>query len=200
MATPPLLRALGPTGTSSSPVLGRSRRLPGVLAHLTVTKTEKLRDTPATASTLSLVDGVLSLSELCAQLQVSVQTISDLRSQGRGPPGFRVGRELRFRVSEIDAWLTRLEAEDDQSRRSISSVTPQLASGSGLSGPPPDGQLERTIEVLLGTSARIGEVRAVRKCDVDLTVSPATVRICGTSCRRKASRPIASSTTPRLRS
>lgn len=77
-------------------------------------KTEKIRDKPAKSTTLSLVDGVLSLSELCAQLHVSAQTIYDLRSQGRGPRGFRVGRELRFRVSEIDAWLTRLEAEDDR--------------------------------------------------------------------------------------
>ena len=52
--------------------------------------------------------------------------------------------------------------------------------GAGFSGPPPDGQLEQIIEVMLGTSARIGEVLAIRKCDVDVTVSPATVRICGT--------------------
>jgi hypothetical protein len=36
--------------------------------------------------------------------------------------------------------------------------------GPGLSGPPPDGQLEQIIEVMLGTSARIGEVLAIRKC------------------------------------
>ena len=50
----------------------------------------------------------------------------------------------------------------------------------GLSGPKPDGQLEQIIETMLGTSARIGEVLAIRKCDVDVTVLPATVRICGT--------------------
>ncbi|GAA3539449.1 tyrosine-type recombinase/integrase [Nocardioides daeguensis] len=50
----------------------------------------------------------------------------------------------------------------------------------GTPGPPPDGQLEHIIEVMLGTSARIGEVLAIRRCDVDVTVSPATVRICGT--------------------
>lgn len=50
----------------------------------------------------------------------------------------------------------------------------------GNPGPPPDGQLEQIIEVMLGTSARIGEVLAIRKCDVDVTVVPATVRICGT--------------------
>jgi excisionase family DNA binding protein len=77
-------------------------------------KTEKIRDRSASVTTLSLVDGVLSLSELCAQLQVSHQTIYDLRSQGRGPRGFRVGRELRFRISEIDSWLKRLESEDDR--------------------------------------------------------------------------------------
>ncbi len=52
--------------------------------------------------------------------------------------------------------------------------------GRGLSGPKPDGQFEAIIEVMLGTSARIGEVLAIRKRDVDVTCSPATVRICGT--------------------
>ncbi|MDF1602201.1 site-specific integrase [Nocardioides sp. YIM 152315] len=50
----------------------------------------------------------------------------------------------------------------------------------GLPGPKPDGQLEQIIDVMLGTSARIGEVLAIRRCDVDVTTSPATVRICGT--------------------
>ena len=114
MATPRLLRAMGPFGPLSSPRLGHSRWLTEVLAHLTVMKTEEIRDRSANFTTLSLGDGVLSLSELCAQLQVSAQTIYDLRSQGRGPRGFRVGRELRFRISEIDSWLTRLESEDDR--------------------------------------------------------------------------------------
>ena len=55
---------------------------------------------------------VLTLSQLAAQLGVTVQTFYDLRSQGRGPRGFRGGRELRFRVSEVDAWLAQLEADD----------------------------------------------------------------------------------------
>ena len=41
-----------------------------------------------------------------------MQTLYDLRSQGRGPRGFRVGRELRFRVGEVEAWLCRLEEAD----------------------------------------------------------------------------------------
>ncbi|MHA7620744.1 helix-turn-helix transcriptional regulator [Cellulosimicrobium cellulans] len=60
----------------------------------------------------------LSIAELAARLHVSAQTIYDLRSQGRGPKGFRVGRHLRFRISEIEAWLERLE-RDDQTRHPL---------------------------------------------------------------------------------
>lgn len=58
--------------------------------------------------------GYVSLAELAAQLKVSVQTIYDLRSKGRGPRGFRVGTQLRFRESEIDAWVERMELADEQ--------------------------------------------------------------------------------------
>ena len=61
--------------------------------------------TPATAPTMTL-------SELAAFLSVSNQALYDLRSQGRGPRGFRVGRQLRFRASEIQAWRASMEAED----------------------------------------------------------------------------------------
>lgn len=60
------------------------------------------------------LEAVLSISELAADLGVSVQAIYDLRSQGRGPRGFRVGRELRFRISEVEAWLGGLEEADQQ--------------------------------------------------------------------------------------
>lgn len=52
--------------------------------------------------------------------------------------------------------------------------------GLNETGPRPDGQLGAVVEVMLGTSARIGEVLALRRRDVDLTSSPSTVRIAGT--------------------
>ncbi|TQK72900.1 AlpA family transcriptional regulator [Nocardioides sp. SLBN-35] len=58
------------------------------------------------------LESVLTLSELAERLHVPAQTLYDLRSHGRGPRGFRVGRELRFRSSEIEAWLAWLEADD----------------------------------------------------------------------------------------
>jgi excisionase family DNA binding protein len=93
----------------SPPGLGRSRPHSGLWAHLFGMETDN-----AHTDTL---DTVLSLSELAARLRVSVQTIYDLRSQGRGPRGFRVGRELRFRAREVDSWLARMEEADAERHR-----------------------------------------------------------------------------------
>jgi integrase len=48
------------------------------------------------------------------------------------------------------------------------------------SGPRPDGQLSAIIEVMLGTSARIGEVLAIRRRDVDVASKVPSVAIRGT--------------------
>jgi len=52
--------------------------------------------------------------------------------------------------------------------------------GLATSGPRPDGQLGQIVEVMLGTSGRIGEVLALRRCDVDVTGAPPWARIAGT--------------------
>ena len=95
-------KSIGCQGHSAR--LGRSRPATARLAHLVCMTT--------TTHTETTLGPVLTLSQLARQLGVSVQTLYDLRSQGRGPRGFRVGRELRFRVSEVDAWLAQLEADD----------------------------------------------------------------------------------------
>jgi len=74
---------------------------------------------------------VLSLTELCTKLQVSAQTIEDLRSL-RGTSWLPGGRELRFRIGEIEAWLTRLETEADRrhlSARGTLMARPRTAVG-----------------------------------------------------------------------
>jgi integrase len=40
--------------------------------------------------------------------------------------------------------------------------------------------LEKEMSIVVGTSARIGEVLALRRCDVDVTTNPPTVLIAGT--------------------
>ncbi|GAA2180329.1 tyrosine recombinase XerC [Leucobacter tardus] len=52
-------------------------------------------------------------------------------------------------------------------------------------GPKPDGQLGQIVEVMLGTSARIGELLAIRLRDLDLDAPIPSVRISGTIVSRK---------------
>jgi integrase len=54
------------------------------------------------------------------------------------------------------------------------------AGSKGKPGPKPDPQIPVIIEVMLGTSARIGEVLALRRVDIDLESQLPTVRIAGT--------------------
>jgi predicted DNA-binding transcriptional regulator AlpA len=97
---------------ASSAFLGPSRGAAAGLGHLWCMTPTTPNPTLSQPSFQLGLDPVLTLSQLAAQLGVTVQTLYDLRCQGRGPRGFGVGRELRFRVSEIDAWIARMEADD----------------------------------------------------------------------------------------
>lgn len=114
MESPHLLRTYGPHWSHPSGFLDPHRPGPVSLAHLLVMDAQTNTTPDPDRPPLRRIEQVLSLSELCAHLHVNAQTIYDLRSQGRGPRGFRVGRELRFRISEIDAWLERMEHDDEQ--------------------------------------------------------------------------------------
>lgn len=46
-------------------------------------------------------------------LDIPVQTIYQWRTKGSGPRGIRVGRHLRFRQEDLDAWI---ESQADQPR------------------------------------------------------------------------------------
>lgn len=54
-------------------------------------------------------------------------------------------------------------------------------------GPRPNaGVLENVMWIMVGTSARIGEVLALRRCDVDVTANPPTILIAATITQTKA--------------
>lgn len=50
-------------------------------------------------------DRLLSPTELASYLTIPVQTIYQWRHRGEGPPGYRVGRHVRYRWTDIQAWL-----------------------------------------------------------------------------------------------
>ena len=58
----------------------------------------------ATTPTSGL-DPLLSIEELAEYLGVPVTTIYDWRVDGKGPCGVRVGRHVKFTVSDVLGWI-----------------------------------------------------------------------------------------------
>jgi excisionase family DNA binding protein len=51
------------------------------------------------------LEPLLSAEELAEYLEVPVATIYAWRYHRKGPPGFRVGRFIRFRLGDVEHWL-----------------------------------------------------------------------------------------------
>jgi excisionase family DNA binding protein len=50
-------------------------------------------------------DRLMTVDALAEYLGLPIATIYKQRSEGTGPPGFRLGKYVRWRRSEVDAWL-----------------------------------------------------------------------------------------------
>lgn len=48
---------------------------------------------------------LLTTEEVADLLRVPVTTVYNWRTRGEGPPGLRVGRHIRFRREDVDAWI-----------------------------------------------------------------------------------------------
>ncbi len=54
---------------------------------------------------LAALEPLLSTEELAEYLGVPVKTIYEWRTGGHGPCAVRVGRHLKFAVSDVQAWV-----------------------------------------------------------------------------------------------
>jgi len=59
-------------------------------------------------------EALWTVRDVAAYLGVPAKTIYTWRCQGIGPPGFRVGKHVRFRPSEVEEWLE--EHREEESR------------------------------------------------------------------------------------
>ena len=50
-------------------------------------------------------ESLLTATELADYLAVPVKTLYAWRYQRKGPPGFRVGRHLRYRRTDVQQWI-----------------------------------------------------------------------------------------------
>ena len=48
---------------------------------------------------------LLTVQDLATYLDVPVATIYAWRYRHKGPPGFRVGRHVRFRWNDVEQWI-----------------------------------------------------------------------------------------------
>ena len=48
---------------------------------------------------------LLSPDDLASYLGVPLKTVYNWRTEGKGPRGIKVGRHVRFRMNDVQAWL-----------------------------------------------------------------------------------------------
>ncbi|HEV8276897.1 MAG TPA: helix-turn-helix domain-containing protein [Streptosporangiaceae bacterium] len=58
-----------------------------------------------------LADPVMTTKEAAEYLKLSVRTLLRLRVDGGGPAAAKIGRQWRYRRSQLDAWLAERERE-----------------------------------------------------------------------------------------
>lgn len=51
------------------------------------------------------LDRLLGPRDIAAWLDVPLQTVYAWRHRGEGPPGLKVGRHVRYRRKDVEAWL-----------------------------------------------------------------------------------------------
>jgi excisionase family DNA binding protein len=62
---------------------------------------------------MDAADRLMTLAELSEMLGIPVNTLYGWRCRGEGPPGYRIGRHIRYRRAAVEAWL---EEQTDTAR------------------------------------------------------------------------------------
>lgn len=58
-----------------------------------------------------MTEALYDAEELAERLKVPVSTVRYWRSRGEGPPAVLVGKHLRWRPADVDAWLGALSGD-----------------------------------------------------------------------------------------
>lgn len=65
----------------------------------------ELRGCPPIIKSMEHENRLITVEELADYLGVSVATLYQWRYRSEGPPGFRVGRHVRYRWTDIEEWI-----------------------------------------------------------------------------------------------
>ena len=56
---------------------------------------------------VALPERLLTVQDLADRMQVPVSTVYQWRKNGTGPKAYRIGKYIRFRVSDVERWIER---------------------------------------------------------------------------------------------
>jgi predicted DNA-binding transcriptional regulator AlpA len=65
-----------------------------------------------TVATASRQQALMSAEELSALIGVETKTLANWRCQAKGPKSLKVGRLVRYRMSDVEKWLAGCEQEN----------------------------------------------------------------------------------------
>ncbi|GGU55819.1 helix-turn-helix protein [Streptomyces cavourensis] len=63
------------------------------------------RNDPRTALRAGLPDRYLTPEDLASLLSIPIETVYHWRKRRTGPPGFRIGRHIRYDPATVRAWI-----------------------------------------------------------------------------------------------
>ncbi|MEV6994489.1 helix-turn-helix domain-containing protein [Streptomyces sp. NPDC093228] len=69
-------------------------------------------DDPRTTLTAGLPDRYLTPNDIADVFGVPVETVYQWRKKRTGPPGFRIGRHLRYDPADVRAYVTQRKGAD----------------------------------------------------------------------------------------
>lgn len=75
------------------------------MAGLSTPKWQRDERVPSQSRGMNKLDPLLTAQELANFLGVPLSTLYAWRYRGEGPRGFRAGRHLRYRKSDVDKWI-----------------------------------------------------------------------------------------------
>jgi predicted DNA-binding transcriptional regulator AlpA len=80
------------------------------------------------------VEGLLTNDDLATWLGVSVETVRTWRKTGTGPPGFKVGRHVRYEPADVRRWIDAQKAAAMDAAPPEGTTGPQAVSTAGDRG------------------------------------------------------------------
>jgi len=65
-------------------------------------------------TSVAAIEPLLSPDEVAVILGIPVKTLYQWRYKGVGPRGLRIGRHVRYRSADVEAWLREVEEKDQR--------------------------------------------------------------------------------------